>query len=621
MRIASTSNFNPEATGRIQEIQQLKRPERSHLAGRAILDRAIVHVHDVLADPEYSRELALAGGWRAVLSVPLLRDGKPVGALSLGKSEPTLFSERQVQLLQTFAEQALIAIENVRLFEAEQQRTRELSESLDQQTATSEVLRVISNSPGELEPVFQTILSNATRLCEAKFGTLYRYDGGTFYPVTFHKVPPSFADFLRQRGSFVPPPGTPIDRLLRTRDVVRTADDSAEETPSPSALLAGAKSHVAVPMFKDGELTGAIVIYRMEVRPFTDKQVELVTNFAAQAVIAIENTRLLNELRESLEQQTATSEVLKIISSSPSDLKPVFHSMLENSVRICEAKFGQMFLCEGDKVRAVATLDVPAALVQEDERRGAFQPSAEGGLVRAIRTKKVLHIDDLMSEQPSLPVVKLGGARSYIAVPMLKESDVVGVIVIYRQEVRPFTGKQVDLVKNFAASGEHRVIDVNALVEESLNLPWHGARAETKGFEIRLKQSFDPSAGEADVFPQDIRRALLNVISNGFYAATKRRAETDGADYEPTLTASTKNLGYRVEIRIGDNGSGMTPEVKEKMFIPFFTTKPTGEGTGLGLSISHDIIVKQHGGSIEVETRPGEFTEIRVILPRAAVFV
>jgi len=204
-------------------------------------------------------------------------------------------------------------------------------------------------------------------------------------------------------------------------------------------------------MFKDGELTGAIVIYRMEVRPFTDKQVELVTNFAAQAVIAIENTRLLNELRESLEQQTATSEVLKIISSSPSDLKPVFHSMLENSVRICEAKFGQMFLCEGDKVRAVATLDVPAALVQEDERRGAFQPSAEGGLARAIRTKKVLHIDDLMSEQPSLPVVKLGGARSYIAVPMLKESDVVGVIVIYRQEVRPFTGKQVDLVKNFAA--------------------------------------------------------------------------------------------------------------------------------------------------------------------------
>src|SRR5262249_51261188 len=173
--------------------------------------------------------------------------------------------------------------------------------------------------------------------------------------------------------------------------------------------------------------------------------------FAKQAVIAIENTRVLNELRESLQQQTATSEVLKVISSSPSDLKPVFQSMLENSVRICEAKFGQMFLCEGDKVRAVAERDVPPALVEWDEQRGAFQPSAEGGLVRAMLTKKVIHIDDYMTEQPSNPVVKLGGARSYIAVPMLKESELVGVIVIYRQEVRPFTAKQVDPVENFAA--------------------------------------------------------------------------------------------------------------------------------------------------------------------------
>ena len=211
-------------------------------------------------------------------------------------------------------------------------------------------------------------------------------------------------------------------------------------------------------MLKEGKLVGAFNLFRQEVRPFTDKQVELVKNFAAQAVIAIENTRLLNELRhrtddlsEALEQQTATSEVLKVISSSPSDLRPVFRSMLENSVRICEAKFGQMFLCEGDKVRVVAQLDVPVALVQEDERRGAFQPSPEGGLMRAILTKHVIHIDDYKFEQPSNPVVTLGGARSYIAVPMLKESELVGVIVIYRQEVRPFTEKQIDLVQNFAA--------------------------------------------------------------------------------------------------------------------------------------------------------------------------
>ena len=188
-------------------------------------------------------------------------------------------------------------------------------------------------------------------------------------------------------------------------------------------------------------------------------------------------------------------------------------------------------------------------------------------------------------------------------------------------------GKRADaIVKNMLlhsreGSGEHRPVDINALVEESLNLAWHGARAEKQGFEITLKQSFDPSAGEADVFPQDITRALLNLISNGFYAATKRRAATNGADYDPTLAATTKNLGDRVEIRIRDNGTGIPPDVKEKMFNPFFTTKPTGEGTGLGLSISHDIIVKQHAGSIDVDTQPGEFTEITIILPRAAVFV
>jgi signal transduction histidine kinase len=188
-------------------------------------------------------------------------------------------------------------------------------------------------------------------------------------------------------------------------------------------------------------------------------------------------------------------------------------------------------------------------------------------------------------------------------------------------------GRRADaIVKNMLqhsreGSGEHRLIEINALVEESLNLAWHGARAETQGFEIKLKQTFDPSAGRADVFPQDIRRALLNLIANGFYAATRRTADPNGGDYEPTLTASTKNLGDRVEIRIRDNGTGITPDVKEKMFNPFFTTKPTGEGTGLGLSISHDIIVKQHGGSIEVDTQLGEFTEIRVILPRSAVFL
>ena len=188
-------------------------------------------------------------------------------------------------------------------------------------------------------------------------------------------------------------------------------------------------------------------------------------------------------------------------------------------------------------------------------------------------------------------------------------------------------GKRADaIVKNMLlhsreGSGEHRPVDINALVEESLNLAYHGARAEKQGFNITMERSLDPAAGQADVFPQDITRVLLNLISNGFYAATKRRAEADGDGYEPTLVASTRSLGDRVEIRVRDNGAGIPPEVKEKMFNPFFTTKPAGEGTGLGLSICHDIIVKQHGGSIEVETQPGEFTEIRVVLPRAAALL
>jgi signal transduction histidine kinase len=187
-------------------------------------------------------------------------------------------------------------------------------------------------------------------------------------------------------------------------------------------------------------------------------------------------------------------------------------------------------------------------------------------------------------------------------------------------------GKRADsIVKNMLlhsreGSGEHRLVDVNALVEESLNLAYHGARAENQSFKINIERSLDPSAGQVDVYPREITRALLNLISNGFYAATKRKEQSNGDAYEPTLTATTKNLGDKVEIRIRDNGTGIPPEVREKMFNPFFTTKPAGEGTGLGLSITHDIIVKQHAGSIEVDTQPGEFTEVRIVLPRQAAF-
>src|SRR6516225_5336795 len=323
VRIAATKNFTPTATSQMLELQQLKRPDRTNLGGRAILDCKVIHVHDVLADPEYSREFALAGGWRAVLAVPLLRDGKPVGALAVAKAEPVPFSDRQIQLLNTFADQALIAIENVRLFGAEQARTRELSEALEQQTATSEVLKVISGSGGELQPVFETLLENATRLCAAKFGSLYLCEGDAFRTTAMYNPPLAFAEARRREPLIRPFPGSVFRRVAESKRAVHVPDMTLlqgyiERQPlSVTAVeLGGFLACLSMPMLMDGNLIGVITIYRQEVGPFTDKQIELVQNFAAQAVIAIENARLLNELRESLQQQTATADVLKVISRS-----------------------------------------------------------------------------------------------------------------------------------------------------------------------------------------------------------------------------------------------------------------------------------------------------------------
>src|SRR6266446_4519883 len=260
----------------------------------------------------------------------MLREGIVIGVLSLTQSEVKPFTDKQIELVQTFADQAVIAIENVRLFDEVQVRTRDLSEALEQQTATSEVLGVISRSPGELEPVFQAMLENAVRICEAKFGTLYRYDGEAFYHAAGSGTPVGLVEIQKQHGRFIPETGTLLHRVMQTKKVAHSADYAAEPSLGLSAKFGGARSTVVVPMLKENDLIGAFAIYRQEVRAFTAKQIELLTNFAAQAVIAIENTRLLNELRESLQQQTATSEVLQLISGSPGELEPVFRAMLQN---------------------------------------------------------------------------------------------------------------------------------------------------------------------------------------------------------------------------------------------------------------------------------------------------
>jgi two-component system, NtrC family, sensor kinase len=351
-------------------------PGRSGVVGRVLLEGKSVQIPDVLADPEYTlREIARLGDFRTILGVPLLREGFPIGLFVLHRAAVRPFTDKQIKLIETFADQAVIAIENVRLFEAEQQRSRELSESLEQQTATSEVLQIISSSPGDLQPVFAAMLENAVRICDAKFGNIYRWDGDALHHVASHNVPSAFAE-ARRRSPRHPSPEMPTGRMIANKAVIHVADLATEQSyierhPETVAAveLGGVRTYLAVPMVKENELIGSFSLSRQEVRPFTNKQIALVTSFASQAVIAIENARLLNELRqrtddltertadltEALAQQTATSDVLKVISSSPGDLQPVFAAMLENAVRICDANFGNIFRWDGDALHLVAT--------------------------------------------------------------------------------------------------------------------------------------------------------------------------------------------------------------------------------------------------------------------------
>jgi GAF domain-containing protein len=320
------------------------------------------------------------------------------------------------------------------------------------ETANSEILGLISKSPGDLKLVFRTILEDATRICNAKFGTLYRFDGENFHAAAQFNTPTALLEAQTRRGPFRPSPGSPFDRLMQTKQVIHSADITVEAVPGMAANFGGARSIIAVPMLKDDAWIGAILIYRQEVRPFTDKQIELVKNFAAQAVIAIESTRLLNELRQSLEQQTATADVLKVISASPGELEPVFQTMVENATRICEAKFGVMQLSESDGLRAVALHDVPPAYAEAMRRDPVFRPIVGHPLDRVASAKQVVHILDARAEQRMRGwMVELAGARTLLLVPMLKDNELLGVISIYRQEVRPFTEKQIALVQNFAS--------------------------------------------------------------------------------------------------------------------------------------------------------------------------
>ena len=750
-RIAAGFALSPEHEEALR--RHSIRPGRYSCVGRVLLEGKAVHITDAQSDPEYNQADVLnIGVTRTMLGVPLLREGIPIGVLVVTRSAVRPFTEKQIELIETFADQAVIAIENARLFEAEQERSRELSQALEQQTATSEVLQVISSSPGDLEPVFETMLAKAVRICDARFGNIFRWDGDALHLLAAHNVPIAFDD-VRRRLPLRPSPG-PLGRMVATKTVVHVTDLAGEKSyieRAPSVVaaveLGGIRTFLAVPMLKEGELIGAFTLNRPEVRPFTEKEIALVTSFAAQAVIAIENARLLSELRQrtdelgrSVGELRALGEVSQAVNSTL-DIETVLSTIVAKAVQLSGTDAGAIYVFDElereFRLRATYGMDQELIDALRQQHIGMDEPNVE----RAFAEGEPIQVADLREDAPSPAneIVLRAGYRARLAAPLMRGEEIVGMLVVRRRTPGAFPPNIVDLMKTFAAqsalaienarlfnnvetslkdlrtaqdrlvqteklaslgqltagiaheiknplnfvnnfsavsvelidelrealggvhldsklraeisdiadtlqgnldkvvqhgkradaivknmllhsrqgSGEHRPVDINALVDESLNLAYHGARAEKQGFTITLERSFDPAAGEADLFPQEITRALLNLISNGFYAATKRKVDANGGDYEPTLVAATKNLGDRVEIRIRDNGTGITPEVKEKLFSPFFTTKPAGEGTGLGLSISHDIIVKQHGGSIEVDTQPGAFTEFRIVLPRA----
>ena len=564
-------------------VDRYPRPiDASTVGGQAMLTKQIVQFSPVIGNPEApaaTQEFARDFGFNSVIFAPMARGENVFGAIGVAQHEPRAFEDKQIALIKSFADQAVIAIENARLFDEVQKRTEDLRKSLQQQTATADVLKTISRSTFDLQAVLDALVGSAAKLCDAESAFIFRLDGSAHHLAASH----GFSDEYRQyimRHPIEPGRNTLVGRAALEARTIHLPDCMAdpEYAWSESQKIGGYRTMLGVPLLREGIPMGVMALTRSLVRPFSDKQIELVTIFADQAVIAIENVRLF----ESVEART------RELTKSLEDLQTA-----------------QDRLVQTEKLASLGQLT--AGIAHEIKNPLNFVNNFSSVSVELIdELRQVLgsiHLDSKVRTEISEIADTLQGNLDKVVQHGKRADAIVRNMLLHSRQ----------------GSGEHRLVEVNALVEESLNLAYHGARAEKQGFEITLERSFDPAAGEADLFPQDITRVLLNLISNGFYAATKRTAEANGGNYEPTISATTKNLGNSVEIRIRDNGTGIPLEVKEKMFNPFFTTKPAGEGTGLGLSISHDIIVKQHSGSIEVDTKPGEFTEFRIILPRAGM--
>jgi GAF domain-containing protein/nitrogen-specific signal transduction histidine kinase len=672
---------------------------------KTILEGRIVHIHDVAAVPEYPVENIAIGRQRTTLGVPLVRDWETIGSIVLARQRVEPFTDRQIEIVNIFADQAVIAMENARLI-------TEQREALEQQTATTEVLQVINASPGNLTPVFEAILEKAHNLCDVAVGSLSIYLNGVVHTAAARGFSEEYQELLRRPYPAIgshqalisgePSIQTHDFRTVPVRPVMASSLDHFERMKLRTGLW--------VPLQKDGTALGCISSYRDKVQPFSEKEIALLENFAAQAVIAMENARLLDEIRQRQDELRITFENMgdgvAMFDETPrlvawnrqfQELLEVPDDILaerrtygdyiryltergeygpgvdpEAQLRFFQQRAGEHYVFERTRpdgsIIEVRHNPVPGggfvlifADITERKRNEAEIRAARDAAEAASRTIEAAY-RDLKAAQANLiqaeKMASLGQLTAGIAheiknplnfvnnfailsVELLAElkataapvlaalddarrtevDEVVGMLTSNLEKITEHGRRADGIVRSMlehsrGGSGERRRVDLNMLVEEALNLAYHGARAHDQSFNMTLRRELAAGIAPVELVPQDVTRVLLNLFSNGFYAATRRARSETAPGYEPTLTVTTRELGDAVEICVRDNGIGIPVEIRDRLFQPFFTTKPTGEGTGLGLSISYDIVTQQHGGSITVDSQAGAYTEFTVRLPR-----